>query len=66
MPYVVQAKGMQHCKNMKREAWELWCCASHLNTFEEVLKRVIEDHRRSVADEIRMRINQETEYHECL
>jgi len=68
MPYVVQAKGLQHCKNMKKEAWELWCCASHLNTFEQVLARVIEDHRRLVEDEMRMKMRekQETADHECL
>ena len=66
MPYVTQAKGLQHCKNLKQEAWKMWRTISHSRRFDQCLKDVIEDHRRLVEDEIKMKIKQETEDHECL
>ncbi len=51
---VPQAKGKQHCKNIQKDAKELWDNGYHLAGYSwiDCIKLALEDHRRLVEEQM--------------
>jgi hypothetical protein len=56
---VFQAKGKEHCREMKRDAWYLYKEDTQGNTFDDCLRMAIEMHRKRIEAEIRYNLRSE-------